>query len=254
MKSVRSGLVAFTFVLAAVLIWAQSSTTSVSGTVQDSSGAFVTGAVLTLNNKSNGFHATTQSDTKGLYQFVQLAPGTYELTAKAAGFGGQIKVAQLLVNQPATVVFVLSVQAETQAVNVSAITETLNTTDATIGNAVSNATIAALPMEGRNVPDLLSLQPGVLYLGRQVDQTVDSRSGAVAGARSDQSNISLDGIDDNDQQNGFAFTSVLRSTLDSVEEFRVTTTNSNSDSARGSGAQIAIITKSGTNQFHGKSL
>lgn len=247
----RSGLISLVCVLVSIPMWPQSSTTSVSGTVQDSSGAVVAGAVLTLNNKSNGFHATTQSDTKGLYQFVQLAPGTYEITVKAAGFGGQIKVAQLLVNQPATVVFVLSVQAETQTVNVSAITETLNTTDATIGNSVSNETIKALPMEGRNVPDLLSLQPGVLYLGRQIDQTVDSRSGAVAGARSDQSNITLDGIDDNDQENGFAFTSVLRSTLDSVEEFRVTTTNSNSDSGRGSGAQIAIITKSGTNQFHG---
>jgi hypothetical protein len=251
MKSVRSGLVAFTFVMAAVLSWAQSSTTSLSGTVQDSSGAVVAGAVLTLNNKSNGFHATTQSDTRGLYEFVQITPGTYEISARAASFGVQIKVAQLLVNQPATVVFVLSVQAETQAVNVSAMTETLNTTDATIGNSVSNATIEALPMEGRNVPDLLSLQPGVLYLGRQLDQTVDSRSGAVAGARSDQSNITLDGIDDNDQENGFAFTSALRSTLDSVEEFRVTTTNSNSDSGRGSGAQVSIITKSGTNQFHG---
>ena len=247
----RSGLVSLVFVLVAIPMWPQSSTTSVSGTVQDSSGAVVAGAVLTLSNKSNGFHATTQSDTKGLYGFVQLAPGTYEITAKAAGFGGQIKVAQLLVNQPATVVFVMSLQAVTQAVNVSAMTETLNTTDATIGNAVSNETIQALPMEGRNVPDLLSLQPGVLYLGRQINQSVDSRSGAVAGARSDQSNITLDGIDDNDQENGFAFTSVLRSTLDSVEEFRVTTTNSNSDSGRGSGGQISLITKSGTNQFHG---
>lgn len=251
LSPVRNGLISLACVLASIPMWAQSSTTSVSGTVQDPTGAVVARAVVTLNNKSNGFHATTQSDTKGLYQFVQLAPGTYEIRAEAAGFGVQTKVAELLVNQPATVVFVLSVQAEMQAVNVSAITETLNTTDATIGNSVSNETIKELPMEGRNVPDLLSLQPGVLYLGRQIDQTVDSRSGAVAGARSDQSNITLDGIDDNDQENGFAFTSVLRSTLDSVEEFRVTTANSNSDSGRGSGAQVSIITKSGTNQFHG---
>lgn len=213
----RSALISFLLVLVSIPMWPQSSTTSVSGTVQDSSGAVVAGAVLTLNNKSNGFQATAQSDAKGIYQFVQLAPGTYEITAEATGFGAQIKVAQLLVNQPATVGFMLSLQAVTQAVNVSAMTETLNTTDATIGNAVSNETIEALPMEGRNVPDLLSLQPGVLYLGRQINQSADSRSGAVAGARSDQSNITLDGIDDNDQENGFAFTSVLRSTLDSVE-------------------------------------
>jgi hypothetical protein len=129
----------------------------------------------------------------------------------------------------------------------------LNTTDATIGNAVSNNTIQALPMEGRNVPDLLSLQPGVLYLGRQstAQQDQDSRSGAVAGARSDQSNITLDGVDNNDQTKGYAFQGVLRSTLDSVEEFRVTTANSNAEAGRSSGAQVVLVTKSGTNQFHG---
>ena len=106
-------------------------------------------------------------------------------------------------------------------------------------------------MEGRNVPDLLSLQPGVLYLGRVINQNTDSRSGAVAGARSDQSNVTLDGLDDNDQTNGFAFTGVLRSTLDSTQEFRVTTTNANANAGRSSGAQVSLITKSGTNKFHG---
>ena len=108
-------------------------------------------------------------------------------------------------------------------------------------------------MEGRNVTDLLSLQPGVLYLGQQTTTQADqdSRSGSVAGARSDQTNVTLDGLDDNDQQNGYAFTGVLRSTLDSTEEFRVTTTSSNADAGRSSGAQVTLVTKSGTNQFHG---
>jgi hypothetical protein len=106
-------------------------------------------------------------------------------------------------------------------------------------------------MEGRNVPDVLSIQPGVLYLGRVINQNSDSRSGAVAGARSDQSNVTLDGLDDNDQTNGFAFTGVLRSTLDSTEEFRVTTTNANADAGRSSGAQVSLVTKNGTNKTHG---
>ncbi len=88
------------------------------------------------------------------------------------------------------------------------------------------------------MPDLLNLQPGVLYLGRQIDQTVDSRSGAVSGARSEQINITLDGVDDDDQTNGFAFTGVLRSTVDSVEEFRVTSAGANADAGRNSGAQV----------------
>ena len=230
---------------------AQSATTSLKGVVLDSSGAVIPGTVITLDNNATGFHSQTTADAKGQYEFPQLAPGTYTIIATATGMAKQTKVAELLVNQPATISFSLAVQGATTTVNVSAEAQTLNNSDATIGNSVSNSTIQALPMEGRNVPDLLSLQPGVLYLGRQIDQTVDSRSGAVAGARSDQTNVTLDGIDDNDQTNGFAFTGVLRSTIDSVQEFRVTTTQANADAGRTSGAQVVLLTKSGTNQIHG---
>ena len=122
--------------------------------------------------------------------------------------------------------------------NVSAATETLNTNDASLGNAMNNVTIQALPSETRNVPDLLSLQPGVFFLPPPSNPALqDSRSGAVNGGRSDQGNITLDGVDDNDQANGFAFTGVLRETQDSIEEFRVTTGNANADAGRSSGAQ-----------------
>lgn len=83
------------------------------------------------------------------------------------------------------------------------------------------------------------------------DQDQDTRNGAVNGARSDQSNITLDGVDVNDQSNGYAFTSVLPVTQDSVQEFRVTTTNYGADQGQGSGAQVALVTKSGTNALHG---
>jgi hypothetical protein len=165
LTGMRKGLVWLSCILLPVCMWGQSYTTSLNGTDQDSSGAVVAGAVVRLNNKSNGFHATTQADAKGQYEFPQFAPGTYEITAKAKDLGEQVKVAELLVSQPATMAFILSVKSVAETVNVSAATETLNTTDATIGNSVSNSTIEALPMEGRNVPDLLSLQPGVLYLG-----------------------------------------------------------------------------------------
>jgi len=79
----------------------------------------------------------------------------------------------------------------------------------------------------------------------------DSRSGAVNGGRSDQSNITLDGVDVNDINNGYAFTSVLRVTQDSVSEFRVTTSNPNADEGRSSGAQVALVTRSGGNALHG---
>lgn len=235
-----------------VLVWSQTGLTSLRGTVTDPSGASLPGAEVTLENSATGFRSTHSTDQTGGYDFPQIPPGKYTITAAKAGFGKQAKAAELLVSQPATINFALSVQAMRETIEVSDIAQTVNTTDATIGNAVSNSTIEALPMEGRNVPDLLSLQPGVVYLNaRQSSPDVDSRSGAVSGARSDQSNITLDGIDNNDQRQGYAFQGVLRSTLDSVEEFRVTTTNSNADSGRSSGGQVTMVTKSGTNKFHG---
>jgi hypothetical protein len=235
----------------AVPAWPQISTTSVRGAVTDPSGAVVPGAVVTLAAPSNGLHFEHTADAKGEYLFSQIPPGTYTITANATGFGTQTAQAELLVNQPATVNFTMAVQAATTSVNVNADTTTLNTTDATMGDAVNNATIEALPMEGRNVPDLLSLQPGVLYLGHNVNANFDSRSGSVNGSRSDQGNVTLDGLDDNSQIFGYAFTGVLRSTLDSVEEFRVTTTGSNADTGRSSGAQVNMVTRSGTNSIHG---
>lgn len=251
MRSIHSILLVAFVVALASGVFAQTSTTSLRGTVLDPSGAVVPGAQITLNNEATGFQVAKVTNPNGEYNFLQIPPGKYTVTVNQSGFAPQTKVAELLVNQPATVNFTLSVNASAITVDVSSATETLNTTDATIGNAVNNSTIVALPMEGRNVPDLLSLQPGVLYLSRQVNQDRDSRSGAVSGARSDQSNITLDGVDDNDQRQGYAFNGVLRSTLDSVEEFRVTTTDSNADNGRSSGAQVTLVTKSGTNSFHG---
>jgi hypothetical protein len=233
--------------------WSQASFTSLRGTITDSSGAVLPGATVSIVNKATSLSTRQTASRSGEYEFQQVVPGTYVITANGTGFGAQSKQADLLVNQPATINFKLTVESVATTVDVSSEAETLNTSDASIGNSVNNATIEALPMEGRNVTDLLSLQPGVLYLGQQTtaQQDQDSRSGSVAGARSDQTNVTLDGLDDNDQQNGYAFTGVLRSTLDSTEEFRVTTTSSNADAGRSSGAQVTLVTKSGTNNFHG---
>ncbi len=239
--------------LTASLSLAQTATSSLRGTVTDPVGAVVAGATVTLESKETGFHQTHKTEKDGGYQFQQVPPATYAVTVESPGFATETSVVQLLVAQPATLNVPLHVSSsETVEVESNSV-EVLNTTNAAVGNAVEQQTVEALPMEGRNVPDLLSLQPGVLYLGQQTStqQNTDSRSGSVAGARSDQTNVTLDGLDDNDQQNGYAFTGVLRSTLDSTEEFRVTTTSSNADAGRSSGAQVTLVTKSGTNRFHG---
>lgn len=244
-------VVAFAFTFLTSSLWPQVATTSLRGALSDQSGALVAGASLSLSRPDTGFTTVMKSNSEGTYIFSQLAPGAYELTAAAAGFATQKVKIQLLVDQPATLNLAMKVASSETTVGVIAATRVLNTTDASIGNAVDNETVQALPLEGRNVPDLLSLQPGVLYLSHNVNQDEDSRSGSVAGARSDQGNMTLDGLDNNDQTRGYAFTGVLRSTVDSVDEFRVATVNAGADSGRSSGAQVNVVTRGGTNHFHG---
>ncbi len=247
------------FLLAAFAIasLSQNATTSLRGVIKDTSGAVIPGAKVTITDNSTGRTLNAASGSSGEYQFSQIPPATYQITVTAPGFAAQTKSAELLVSQPATIDFTVSVQASQEIVNVSAEAQTLNTTDASLGDSMNNTLIQSLPSEGRNVPDLLALQPGVLYLGsdsgRPINPTLanDPRSGAVNGGRSDQGNITVDGIDDNDQVNGYAFTGVLRETQDSVEEFRVTTGLANADQGRSSGAQVNMVTKSGTNKYHG---
>lgn len=248
MKRSLMGWVLLCTLSTATFLFGQTATTSLRGVIQDPSGALVPGATITLTDNTSGKTISTTAGETGLYVFPQLFPSKYTIKVSVAGFADQSKTAELLVNQPATVNFTLSLQASSVTVDVSAMAQTLNTSDASLGNSVGNQMIEAIPTETRNVPDLLALQPGVLYMPYT---TGDSRSGAVNGARSDQGNITIDGIDNNDQVNGYAFTGVLRQTQDSIQEFRVTTGNSNADSGRSSGAQVSMMTKSGTNKFHG---
>ena len=247
MKKSLMGWILLCILSTATPLFSQLATTSLRGTIKDPSGALVPGAKVTITDKATGKSLSTVADSSGAYNFAQIMPSKYTIVVSMSGFGDQTKSAELLVNQPATIDFTLSVQASTVTVDVSAVAQTLNTSDASLGNSADNELIQSLPSETRNVPDLLSLQPGVLYL----PNSQDSRSGAVNGGRSDQGNVTIDGIDDNDQVNGYAFTGVLRETQDSIEEFRVTTANANADAGRSSGAQASMITKSGTNKYHG---
>lgn len=245
-------------VLAALVLFlsalssSQTGTASLHGTISDPEGAVVPGAAATLSNPATGFARTTKTDDNGFYQFLQVPPGTYTLTVSKTGFA-MLKVdgLQLLVDVAATSNATLRIQAESSTVEVTSTAVQVNSVDATIGNAFGATQIESLPFEGRDPTQILSLQPGVTFVGSNVDQSQDSRGGSVSGARSDQTNITLDGVDDNDQVKGFAFQGALRSTLDSLQEFRVTTSNANADEGRSSGAQVSLVTKSGTNRFHG---
>jgi len=228
-------------------------TTSVRGTVTDPAGSAIVGAKVALSNVESKTERTATTGGQGEYQFLLIPPGTYTLKVTAAGFRSyEQKGLELLVNTPATANVQLKVGATTEIVTVTSEAPALNLVDASVGNSFDEKQVRQIPLEGRNVPDLLSLQAGVAYTGNRIgDKDQDTRNGAVNGARSDQSNVTLDGVDVNDQSNGYAFTSVLPVTQDSVQEFRVTTTNYGADQGQGSGAQVALVTKSGTNSFHG---
>jgi len=235
------------------LAWGQANT-SLRGTITDPSGSTIAGASVVLSNNESKVERAATTGEQGEYQFLFLPPGTYTLIVTASGFQRyELTGVQLLVNTPATINTQLKVGVATETVNVTSEQPALNLVDASIGNSFGENQVKQVPLEGRNVPDLLSLQAGVAYTGNRtdIDKDQDTRNGAVNGARSDQSNITLDGVDVNDQTNGYAFTSVLPVTLDSVQEFRVTTTNYGADQGQGSGAQVALVTKSGTNSFHG---
>ena len=234
-------------------LWPQSATTSLRGTVSDPNGAVLPGATVTLSNPDTGFTQTTKSDAEGVYQFLQVPPANYSVGVSAPGFSTTKQPnVRLLVNTPATLDFTMQIKGESTTIEVSgAAAPVVNAEDATLGTAFGTSQIQALPFEGRDPVGILSLQPGVAYVGNAVNQDQDSRSGSVNGARSDQTNVMLDGIDNNDETKGYAFQGALRSTLDSLQEFRVTTSNANADAGRSSGAQVTLVTKSGTNSVHG---
>jgi hypothetical protein len=228
------------------------STSQLNGSVADPSGASVAGAMITLTDTATGLQRTTTSNAAGLYQFLDMPPGDYRLEATASGFASLVvSNITLVVKTPSSVNIHFQIAGVATAVTVESLAPLINHTDASLGNTIQQDQLAELPIADRNVVQLLSLQPGVAYLGNQLNPTTDTRSGAVNGTRSDQSNITLDGIGVNDQNNGYAFTSVLNVPPDSVQEFRVTTANANADSGYSSGAQVALVTKGGTNSFHG---
>lgn len=228
-------------------VFAQTGTSSVRGTVVDAQGNAVAGATVTLLNAEKNFNRTQTTNDQGGYTFTAVPPDTYRVEAEAANFKKVVvSDVRALVDTPTDIDVQLEVGAVTEIVDVSAAIEApLNTTDASIGTTFESRRIEDLPLNARNIVNLLSLQPGVTRLGE------------VNGARRDQANVTLDGVDVNEQQSGLdvvtgdAFASVLRTTPDSVQEFRVTTSVPNANQGRSSGAQVSLVTKSGTNQFRG---
>jgi hypothetical protein len=228
---------------------------SLTGVVTDTSGAIVTGAQVNLvDTKTNTSYDTT-SNASGAYFFTKLTPGPgYRVTITKEGFDTVVVTdLYLAVNTTHTQNAQLRIGKTTETVEVKGVASavSLDTNDASVGNSFDMNMVHELPVQVRDNPAaLLAYQPGVTTSSGDDDPN-QSRNGAITGARTDQTNITLDGLDVNDFAGGFAFTVVGNAPVDSVQEFRGEVANPLSAEGRGSGGQIAMVTKSGTNSFHG---
>lgn len=234
-------------VLAAGIVNGQSGTSGIRGTIRDARGAVLGGATVSLESETKNFRRTQVTNADGNYIFTAIPPDTYRIEVSASGFKKSLfPGVQAAIDTSRELDVTLEVGAVQETVTVTSANEVvLNTSDGSIGNTITTQQVLQLPLSARNTPDLLSLQPGVTA------DTGDGTGGSVNGGRSDQANVTLDGVDVNEQQGGRAFFSVLRVTPEALQEFRVQTTNADASFGRSSGAQVSLITKSGSNEWHG---
>lgn len=246
-------LVVLTLFFSTSLAFAQA-TSGVTGTVTDAAGAIVPGAKVTLTDTKTSRELTTTANDDGTYAFSNVQPGDgYKLVFTAQGFQ-TYTISNVSLGVAITMTYNAELSAGDVTANVEVVAtssgETLNTTDPSVGNVIDPRQLRELPVQIRSTPAaLLGLQPGVV--GNNVGTTTANRVGSVTGSRADQGNITVDGIDANDQATGQAFATVGNAPIDAIQEFRGVTANPNSSEGRSSGGQIQIVTKSGSNEFHG---
>jgi hypothetical protein len=262
-----------TFILTALLlccatlpVWAQTTSMgTMTGVVTDPSNAVIPGATVAIKDKSTGDSQTTTTNNSGRYVFVNLRPGTYEVTITKTGFSKvSIPSDVIEVGMVSTNNVVMKIGSESQTVEVQATGVELQTLNATVGSTVNGLALESLPTIARDTSTFLTLQPGI------------SPDGSVAGAVVDQSSFQLDGGENTNDMDGsmsvytksFAgdptggaanqsygvaagATGVMPTPADSVEEFKVNVAGMGADFNSSAGAQVQIVTKRGGNQWHG---
>jgi Carboxypeptidase regulatory-like domain len=252
----------------ALPVWSQSASSgTVSGIVADQSNAVVAGASITLTDTATNISRTANSNASGRYFFADVTPGTYSLTVAKAGFATtktENQIVQVGVNL--TVNLALQVGGANVVVEVTSVGNELQTMNATVGNTINSVTIDNLPSLGRDVSTFVELQPGV------------GPDGSVGGAVLDQNYFSLDGGNNTNDMDGSMNvyttsyagdptggvatqnnlgagsggpTGVIPTPQDSVEEFKVNTAGQTADFNSSAGAEVKIVTKRGTNAWHG---
>ena len=254
-SSIKWSIAISLLLLMIVRLSAQTTSALVTGVITDSTGAVVPGAKVTATNRGTGLVRVTTSSADGIYTLPQLSPGAYDLAVKKQGFAVEDRPNVLLhVNQNATINFSLSVSATPQTVTVTDAPPPLNTTSATLSQVVGHAAVVQLPLNGRQFTQLALLTPGVAPQegGQQKSFMVSLGAGgivpAVNGQRPQQDDFTMDGVLNN---NIYLNSWAISPPPDALDEFNVQSHITDAQFAISSGANINIVTRSGTNDFHG---
>ena len=228
---------------------AQQATALLTGTVKDSSGAVVSDAKVTLKNSDTNITRVSKSDKNGDFLFTSIPIGSYEVSVERQGFKRSVRRGITLeINQNARLDVVLEVGAASQVVEVTADVTQVDTISDTIGDTVAGETIQRAPLNGRNVLDLALLQPGVTETN---GDSGAAGSYSIAGGRSDSVTFLLDGgLNNNLLDNSVVF----NPNPDTIAEFHILESNYSAEYGRNGGGVISVVTKSGTNQWHGSAF
>jgi hypothetical protein len=237
----------------------QATTAELVGSIQDPSGASIADATVVAKNIATNVERRSSSEKNGEYRLALLPPGDYIVTVDALGFSKLVQTGvSLQVNQQGRLNLTLKVGQQSETVEVSGHPPLLDTESSAVGNVVGQRLVNQLPLNGRNFVQLATLSPGVTGVGSSATGTIqggarpdDKRAGSeifANGNREGDNNYLIDGTDDNER---LTLSLTLRPSVEAVREFRIQTSNYSADVGRNSGAIINVITKSGTNDFHG---
>ena len=224
----------------------QATTGSLNGSVSDASGSVVTGATVTVLNTGTGAERSAVSNSEGIFDFQALQPGTYTVSVDAKGFRRAVaREIVVSVGSSAQVSIPLEVGSASETVTVTATQEIINTSTPSITNVINTRQVVDLPLGGRNPVELAALQAGIAVIGN------GTRGASVGGLRQTAVNLTQDGINAMDNfVKTSSFFAISSPSLNSTAEFSITTGTVGSDAGRGA-AQVNLVTKGGSNEFHG---
>ncbi len=266
----RSLLLSLLLSLCALSAYAQFKA-SIQGTIMDSKGGAVAGAKVTVTNQGTGVTRDTVASDEGFYRVTELPPGNYTVTVEAAGFKKSVSNSIVVqAEQPRGFDVTLQIGASSESVTVTATSEALSTENANLGTSISSQELQRLPQVERDPYSLLRLTPGIFGDGArqgngnssnlpndsgkggsnsaifQIENTVQV---SANGQRAASNNFTIDGVSVNSL--GFGGTAVITPNQESIQEITVLSSSYSAEDGRGTGAQVKVVSKSGTNQFHG---